>query len=109
MQQHIFLIRYAGQKQLQPKDNPSLEREWAKENEEFSDVSAIPIGSRIRFYPILKFIQKEIDEESGDYKKVVAKHFPNVSDGLPASLLHGLIQLGNFPCPVHACVASFSI
>ena len=89
----VLFYRYAGGK-LEPKTDPMYEREFGKEGEDFSDISKVPIGSRTRYYPMLDLIEKDIEKNGGDYRKVVAEHFPKVSDGLACSLLHGLIQLG---------------
>ena len=90
-------FRYKKTK-LEPKDDPRYEREFRKEGEDFSGFSKIPIGSRTRYYPILELVEKEIENNGGDHKKVVAEHFPKLSDGLAGSLLHGLIQLGKLEC-----------
>ncbi len=85
--------RYAEAK-LVTKEHRWYKDELAKEGEDFSDISKIPVGGRIKFYPLLELIEKEIEANGGNYKPVVAKFFPTVSDGLVASLLHGLIHLG---------------
>ena len=90
-------FRYKKSK-LEPKNDPRYEREFRKEGEDFSDFSKIPIGSRTRYYPILELVEKEIENNGGNYKKVIAAHFPKLSDGLAGSLLHGLIQLGKPEC-----------
>ena len=89
----ILCLRYKNTK-LESKNDPRYEREFKKEGEDFSDFSKIPKGSRTRYYPILDLVEKEIENNGGDYKKVIAEHFPKLSDGLAGSLLHGLIQLG---------------
>ncbi len=74
----------------------TYEREFLKKDEQFS---VIPIGSRTKFYPILQQIEDEIEKENEDYKRVVAKHFPVVSDGIACALFHGIIQTGKANTP----------
>ncbi|XP_064623862.1 uncharacterized protein LOC135485594 [Lineus longissimus] len=58
--------------------------------EELDDVT----GKRGRFYSILNYYAKKLEDCKGDVDTLVRNEFPQLSNGLQATLLHSMIQLG---------------
>jgi hypothetical protein len=58
--------------------------------EELDDIT----GKRKRFYSILNYYGKKLDDCGGDVDALVRAEFPQLSLGMQATLLHAMIQLG---------------